>query len=489
VTKNTFSSLGILVAAFATAAYSCSSSSTGLDTSGLGNPSSTTGGKGGTGTTTSGGSSSTGLTGSTAGGTTGTSGSSNASGGSANKLSIDAGQDDSSTGFDEDAACGTGEASAMLKQVDMFVMFDRSWSMNECGDGTTSPMTTNTLSCDTGPTRWELTSTALIKFFQSDQAADLGVALRFFPDDHPAVGCDGYPTTGGMFGGGMFGGGMFGTAGMSGVAGGTGTGAAGSPGAGPNCDTNACAQPLVDVAPLLADAAPVDAHEAALVAAVMAATPPGPEMPDPNPATPTSAALGGAEQWATQHQGTRTDLQTVVVLITDGEPYGCDTNITNISRLAGNAYNSAGILTYVIGLVGADATALNVLNQIADAGGTDEALFVDPGTTATDQLLQALIAIKGMALSCDLDVPKNDDRGMMIDPHLINVHYTSGGMEQELGFVDSLAACGTEPAWYFDDPTNPSKAILCPQTCSTIKTDTTAVLRILAGCKPHVVAK
>ena len=484
--KNTFTSLGILVTACAAAAYSCSSSSTGLDTAGLGNPSSAAGGKGGTGANAAG-SSSTGLTGSASGGT---SGDTSSTGGSGTHVNVDAGQTDASMTIDEDAACGTGEANAMLKQVDMFVMFDRSWSMRECGDGSNTPIVGNSLTCDDGPDRWALTSAALIKFFQAPEAADLGVALRFFPDENPAAGCNGFgPTGGGMFGNPM-GGGMFGTAGASGVAGGPGGGTAGSPGTTPSCDATACSKPLVDIAPLVVDAAPIDAHEAALVAAVMAATPPGPEMPNPNPSTPTSAALGGAEQWAVAHQGTRTDLQTVVVLITDGEPQGCDTSITNISRLASNANDTAGILTYVIGLVGANAQALNALNQIAAAGGTEEAIFVDPGDTATQQLLDALLAIKGMALSCDLDVPKSDSSGMTIDPHLINVKYSSGDdMGMELGYVESMAACGADPAWYFDDAANPTKAILCPQTCTTIKGDTKAKLQILAGCKPHIVAK
>jgi hypothetical protein len=180
----------------------------------------------------------------------------------------------------------------------------------------------------------------------------------------------------------------------------------------------------------------------------------------------------------------------VVVLITDGEPQGCDTNITNISGIAGDAYTNAGVLTYVIGLVGANAQALNGLNQIAAAGGTDQAIFVAAGNMATQDLLNALLAIKGMALSCDLDVPKSDDSGMQIDPHLINVNYSSGdGPAMELGYVDSLASCGAEPAWYYDDPTNPSQIHLCPTTCDSVKADGAANLQILAGCKPHVVAR
>ena len=41
-----------------------------------------------------------------------------------------------------------------------------------------------------GPTRWDLTSATLKGFFGSPDAAGLKLALRFFPDDNPAAGCN-----------------------------------------------------------------------------------------------------------------------------------------------------------------------------------------------------------------------------------------------------------------------------------------------------------
>jgi hypothetical protein len=117
-------------------------------------------------------------------------------------------------------------------------------------------------------------------------------------------------------------------------------------------------------------------------------------------------------------------------------------------------------------------------------------LFVGATSNASQELLTALLNIKGQALSCDLDIPKSDSSGQTIDPHLVNVNYTSGtGMPSELGYVDSEAACGMSPGWYYDNPTAPTKIHLCPSTCETIKADTSATLQILAGCQPHVVAR
>lgn len=384
-------------------------------------------------------------------------------GGSAGTFAIDPTQNGSAgtaMQVDEEALCGVGEASAELKDVTMFIMYDRSWSMTQCADPALTPGGQNpeSLACTDGmsPSRWDLTSRALTQFFQASDAAGLRVALRFFPDDVP--GCTGYQSSGR--------GGRDEDAPM------------------PNCDVATCARPQVDSGLLTAEAAPSDAHEAALIAAVAAATPPGPAMPDPNPATPTFAALSGAAQWATQHQATSPDEQTVIVLVTDGEPYGCDTNPDNIAGIARDAYLDSGILTYVIGLTGASEPQLN---QLAAAGGTDQAYFVADGSTATEDLLQALLAIRGMPITCDFAVPEATSTGEPIDPHLVNVNYTSSsGTETELGLVTDAAACGTEQAWYYDDPATPTRILLCPAACATVTEDTQAQIKILAGCKPRV---
>jgi len=463
VIKNTFTSFGFLIGALATAAYSCSSNTAGGDLTGLGSPSTT--GKGGS--KASGGTA--GAIGSPLGGTGGGSGGDTgmAAVGNAPVINTDAGSQAGTGAIMPDAACGTGKASATLKPVNMLVMFDRSWSMNECGDGTMAPAGMNTLDCPT-LSRWDLTSAALTQFFQSPEAADLNVALRFFPDDVP--GCTGFNY-------------MAGGAPIPGFDAGT-TADAGTE---LDCDIPTCAMPLVDIAPLLVEPAPTDAHEGALVAAVTASTPPGPEAPNPNPATPTYAALGGAEQWATAYQMAHPEGQAVVVLVTDGEPRGCNTDTNAIAALAGDANTAAGVLTYVVGLTGSSEQGLNT---IARAGGTDTAFFVSDGNTATADLLAQLIAIKGMALTCDLDVPTNDERGMTIDPHLINVNYSSGdGSSKELGYVASQAACGADLAWYYDDPVNPTQIHLCDEACKTVKADQMATLEILAGCQPHDVAR
>jgi hypothetical protein len=339
---------------------------------------------------------------------------------------------------DPDASCGKGTASANLKPVNMVVMFDRSTSMDECIDGSNP----DDGPCPTG-SRWDSASGALNAFFQSPDAADLGVALRFFPHDLPAEGCsqDG-------------------------------------------CDVNACAQVLVDMGTLTAAAAPTDAHEGALVAAV------GTAAPTVSQGTPISAALDGALTWAATYQAAHPEQRTVVVLVTDGEPNGCQTNFNAINQIAADALDETGVTTYAIGLTNMSGGGVSQgdLNDLAEAGGTNQAFFVSDSATAAMELTATLNAIRGMAIACDFPLPSSTTSGMAIDPRLINVNYTpTGGMEVLLGLVPSAADCGAEQAWYYDDPANPTRILLCPSACSTVTADSGAAISILAGCVPRVV--
>src|SRR5690348_3127861 len=193
VNKRTLHFLGVLAGMLA--AYSCSTPPAGNDL-GLGTP-----GTGGGTAKGSGGATSPGSGGTSNGGSTSTGGSTSSGGtgnGSSSGGTISVIPPDGSTGatsgtsgaVDPDAACASSTSSAMLKTVNMMIMFYRSGSMNLCGDSTDSggPPCADPA---TKSTRWHLTSTALANFVKDPQAADLRVALRFFPDDNPLPGCDG----------------------------------------------------------------------------------------------------------------------------------------------------------------------------------------------------------------------------------------------------------------------------------------------------------
>lgn len=318
-----------------------------------------------------------------------------------------------------EAACATSTASASLSGVNIIVMFDRSTSMNQSAN-------------QNGATRWELTSAALTAFFQSPEAANLKLALRFFPHDLPVEGCNG-----------------------------------------DTCDAAACGTPLVNVGTLSAEPAPGDKQEADLIDAIMKSAP-----VTQSQGTPIYAALDGALQWARAQRQATPNENSVVVLVTDGQANGCEQSTDAIAGLASAAFASDGIRTYAIGLTGSlDAE----INAIATAGGTMQGIFVADGTDTQQQLLDALSAIRGQVLDCDIPLPQPPG-GQSIDPAKVNVNVTDNGKQTTLPQVADAMSCAATAGWYYDS-VNPTRIILCPAACDAVTVDVNASLDILLGCE------
>jgi hypothetical protein len=282
--------------------------------------------------------------------------------------------------------------------------------------------------------KWAGSKAALIAFFQDEDSAGLRIALRFFPDDDPVAGCNEAA-----------------------------------------CSVEACSQPLVEAGELNPYPAVDDPHQKALVEAV--------ESRQPNGQTPMYAALAGAETWARAHaapsEGTE---KTVVVLVTDGEPNGCNEDIGAIAALAGEAA-AEGVLTYAIGMAGSNE---GQLDQVAAAGNTDSAFFIGQGSVHTE-LVAALKKIKKSQLACTFALPEAAEAGEQVDPHEVNVNYTDGsGKKSTLGQVSSASGCGTAGGWYYDDPEDPAIVALCPGTCDAVQADADASIQIVLGCATQV---
>jgi hypothetical protein len=301
--------------------------------------------------------------------------------------------------------CGTESIEAELAPLTMFITFDKSGSMDDND-------------------KWNDATNALKAFFGDPAAADLEVALRFFPQG----ACNEN-----------------------------------------ECNVAACATPQVDVGALTADPAPTDVHEQALVAAINGTGPGG--------ATPISAALEGGIQWSAQYLAQEPDHKVVVILVTDGEPNGCQENIGAIANIAA-AGLAQDVVTYTVGLQGSNE---GQLTQIATAGG-GSSFFIGSGN-AEAELLAALQAIRGEALACEISVP--EPTMGELDPTLVNVTYSpgGGGTPQTFGKVDGAAACGPSGGWYYDDPADPQTIILCPASCDTVTADAEGKIEVVLGCE------
>lgn len=237
--------------------------------------------------------------------------------------------------------------------------------------------------------------------------------------------------------------------------------------------------------------------------------------------TPIEGALRGVTEYCKSFQASKPDEQCVAVLVTDGVPEnspGCETNYDNLAAIA-KAAHDAGVITFAIGLDGANFT---LLDKIAQQGGAPDcdttastyacdvsgdasklgaALAKIRQTTVvtethtethtvthevTHEVTHTVTTTKTVqvtqqeALPCTWAVPSSDS-GKEFDRNKVNIRLTSDTVMTTFVRVDSKDQC-VPNAWYFDDPSNPTSFIACDQTCDEITNATNGKIDILLGC-------
>jgi len=324
--------------------------------------------------------------------------------------------------------CQSSYVEANIPTVNMYIMFDRSGSMEG--------------------TRWDLTTGALRGFIRDPASAGMRVALRFFPSTVSGYECGGY-----------------------------------------TCTDEGCKPPQVDLGALLdaqttddtcsnmpADCgATADLQECELVKAIRCTS--------PNGWTPLLRALGGATDRMGDHAWSYPMERSVVVLVTDGYPegswsypYECRSPDSDyFVTKAESAYKDYGVLTYTVNVVGGDET---LMQAIATAGHGE--YFYVSDANAKDELTDALNQIRENSVSCDLLL----DATMGIDPDEVQLSFTDGGgTTSQFTQVTSASECGTlDSSWHFDDNVNPTKVVLCPETCARVRSDIDSKLELVVGC-------
>ncbi|HEX4476610.1 MAG TPA: vWA domain-containing protein [Polyangiaceae bacterium] len=208
----------------------------------------------------------------------------------------------------------------------------------------------------------------------------------------------------------------------------------------------------------------------------------------PSSVTPIEPALRGATNFCLNYQAnSTTGEKCVAVLITDGQPDFCDGNVTDLAQIAADAL-AKGVKTFTVGMDGAD---FNMLDSIAQAGGTDctpmtmgaadQACDVRAGTQAFVAALNTIrgtvttttTVVKTTQLNCQYQIPPVP-AGQNFNRDQVNVRLTVNGVQHDYLRVDSASACagvGNE-GWYYDNPTNPAEILVCSDTCDDIKAAT-----------------
>lgn len=381
--------------------------------------------------------------------------------GSGGQAPIDFGQGGKASGDLKDGGCfGTGLKAenievpvevtvTKLLPFDMFIMYDQSGSMND-----KTPV----------GTRWEAIKAALTGFVNDPSSDGIGVGIGYFPFVNPAAPpvCFQDPDCG-----------SFGPCVPVLFVG--------------YCQGADACLPVQYTTPDV-PIEPLPAVASKIVGSV--------NRHRPNGGTPTTPALAGAldyaKPWAAQHP----DRKTIVVLATDGDPSGCNGNsIQDVANVAasGVAANPS-VKTFVIGV----GSSLTSLNAIAAAGGTQQALIVDAANgDPKQQFLDAMnkirdsvttketrTEIQSKPLPCDYAIPPPPAEEKF-DKTKVNVDFAAGtNPAQRLGAVATAADCGkVADGWHYDDPNNPTKVLMCAQTCQRIQATRDASVSVAFGCQ------
>ena len=196
--------------------------------------------------------------------------------------------------------------------------------------------------------------------------------------------------------------------------------------------------------------------------------------PNKDFATPTVPALKGAVAQAQQVRAQ--GKKVAVVLVTDGEPNGCSSNVQSSATAAGAGLPD--IRTYVIGV----GNQLANLNSIAVGGGSTKAVLISDATPAqiTSDLVAALGEIRKQALSCDYALPAPPS-GEQLDTGKVNVQWTPSGAAARA--LDYNADCTGGAGWHYDNPSAPARILICPQSCTEVLGNAQGKIDIIFGCK------
>jgi hypothetical protein len=387
-------------------------------------------------------------------------------------------------------ACAGDLTEAELLPLDMYLMLDRSLSMEEETD---TP----------GVTKWEAIKSALSSFAVDSQSVGIGVGLQYFPANAPcssdaACGgsycyldacnntatpapCQGDADCPGQVAGSCVPLGQCGAATCTAIGG--------------TCPNMLPCVAVTDSVCVTADSCAVTnfstpdvaigelpGSEAALSASLASRDP----APIPYGFTATGPALHGAIDYAQTWATANPTHRTIVVLATDGSPTQCaPTGSAAVAAIAATGFHTApSVTTFTIGVFApGDTTGPANIEAIADSGG-GQAFVVDAMGDVAQDFIDALNAIRTEALECEFDIP-DPPSGQEVDYDKVNVELDG----ETIPYVGSEGACDpVTGGWYYDAPpsSGPETILLCDASCDELQQTIGASVSIRVGCDTFV---
>lgn len=124
----------------------------------------------------------------------------------------------------------------------------------------------------------------------------------------------------------------------------------------------------------------------------------------------------------------------------------------------------------------------DVYTELITSTGGASGIICENDWSAVFADIQAAV-VAGSQVSCEINVPQPSSGGS-IDPNQVSVKYTPGGTGSAviLPQAADAQACGSNDGWYYDDPSMPTKIVLCPATCATVQADDAASVKLELGC-------
>lgn len=215
--------------------------------------------------------------------------------------------------------------------------------------------------------------------------------------------------------------------------------------------------------------------------------------------THIEGALRGLAQYTAAHVTPGREI--IGVLMTDGDPNGCDQSIPNLRQIIADHYAQTGIRTFIIGMEGATESNLEAL---ATAGGADPHTdwcgslsapchywnVGDASGTALSSALQAIIK-QSAPLPCNYAVAGlTPPAGQTLDFTKVNVALTDPqDVATTIGQVTDAGSCpASQPAWYYDNMTTPTTINLCPAACDLVTGAASgSTVSVVVGCEATVI--
>jgi hypothetical protein len=211
--------------------------------------------------------------------------------------------------------------------------------------------------------------------------------------------------------------------------------------------------------------------------------------------TPMGPAVGGALAYLRAHLGSSPGRKAVLIVASDGVPFGCDSSAMNdipsiAANLAAAFSETPSIPTHVIGVFAPAEVMMSrpELDKLAAAGGSNQAIILEADADLSQRLQEALDQIRGAALACDFEIPAPSGR---IDFARVNVRYSAGGSDENVPYVESPDRCDpVRGGWYYDVVPAmgvPERVLMCGVTCRRFQSAPDGKVELVFGCATQVI--